>query len=148
MVKTLNLHKDFISPDQTIGDFFKMGLLGVPVVENEKPVAYLTLTHIVSELIPKDVFMHADAIAKSAGKLELTYKSYFERFEHDKVVSHHTIPLVATVEYDDPVVKAVCQMLEHNIPVIAVTKEGKYVGYINYESIGFYLYQFANKNKE
>lgn len=135
----LELRKEFVAPDQTICNFLKMNLLAVPVVENKKPVAYMTLTHILGELLPKQVFLHADAIGKKPGNLEFTHDNLLSRLA-DKVIAHNTIPLLATVEHDDPIVKAASQMLEHKIPLMAVTKDGEYIGYVTYEIIGKYLF--------
>ncbi|MBF0274909.1 MAG: hypothetical protein HQK84_06730 [Nitrospinae bacterium] len=141
-VSKLKLHKAFITPEQTVIDFLKLGLLAIPVVKDEKPIAYATLTHIIGYLMPMDVLVHANAIAKLPGGIELTKKTFLERFKSGETIGNHTIPLLATVEFDDPIVKAVSFMLDHRIPIIAVTKGGKYIGYINFECVGSYLSQF------
>lgn len=135
----LELKKEFVAPDQTIFEFLKLYLAAVPVVKNNKPIAYMTVTHVLGELLPKQVFLHAEGIGKNPGNLEFTHDNFLNRFT-DVTLGSHTMPLLATVEEDDPIVKAASLMLKYKIPLIAVvTKDGDYLGYVTYEIIGKYL---------
>ena len=138
-ISKLALKKESVASGQTISEFFKLHFPAIPVVENNKPIAYITLTHIFRELLPKQVFLHAEAIGKDSGNLEFTHDNFLARFT-DMTISHHMIPLLATVEEDDSIVKALSLMLKYDIPLIAVVnKDGDYLGYITYEIIGKYL---------
>lgn len=140
----LNLKKEFVTPDQTINDFFKLNLSAVPVVENEKPIGYISLKGIFKEILPQELWKHADAISKHPGNLEITKNDFIERFKNQSV-ARHIIPVEATVECDDPIVKAVSQLLEHNLSIISVTENGKYVGFVYYKIIANFFYKLGNE---
>ena len=117
-----------------------MNISAVPVVENEKPIGYISLRGIFDEIFPHDLAIHSDAISKNPGHLEITHRNLVEKFQNQSI-SDHIRPLEAFVETDDPVIKAVGQLLEHNLPIIAVTENDRYLGFIYFKIIAEYFYK-------
>jgi CBS-domain-containing membrane protein len=87
--------------------------------------------HLASEKLHlhfQEISMHPDPNLSDLS-FDKTIKTLREQSE--RKVSEVMQPIVTTLEYEDPLMKAVSKFVEHNLSLIPVLRDGKVAGVVN-----------------
>ncbi len=130
LVSSLGIQKESISSNDSLFDFLQKRKVALPVVENKKLIGYLTTEAVFKKSIPSYLYQHADGISRNPGHLEGIWDDLLNELKRTKVNECMT-PSELTIDAEDPTIKALCEMMEHSLPLIAVTKNNEYIGYVD-----------------